>query len=526
MHDRFVSKDGQFASFYTLLDWQPAIWILVALMVFVSIFATWVGFSESDDVFYAQAASGWRDQGWFLGTTHWALRHVIVIPMAGLFALFGVSETTMVLPSVVYGCAVAALLGRVAWRLGGWSASACTIAVTGTLPVFATGISLVSTDGPEAMFLIASLWLFYRGMKLADTRRLIGSGMLAGLALATRETSVALLVFYAILFGFGYGGPRRYYLWAGLGFLAVSGLDWLYLTSMSGDPLYRLHVALAGAHGDGPHMEAFVTKTPGLDHFGSLEVWRWLKPVAATAANQNFGLLVWFAVPATVWLIRSGPPSSRQVSLVLGGFALTWFAVLGYGLTPWLWVIPRYYFVLVVLTVPLGVAVSRVASGHRLIAAGTLAVLIGSNILLDLGATTDQMAGERALASFAGRTEEPVFTDPATLQGAHWLLAQQSRAGQVAAAIPLPGMLYFYNNRPRRAQSGSWPIQSPPGDWTEIERLDVPPKWTQAFAAPLGLGGLLPGGLMEKLDAPLHEVRVFRVPAASTVSANDLPALR
>lgn len=127
-----------------------ALIVTVALSLALgSIYLVWVGFNESDDVFYAEAAMGWVQHAPFLGRTHWALRHCIVLPMALLFWTFGESETTLVLPSLIYEISLLALFAYMAWRLHGWLASAIVIIIAGTLPLIATGASLVSTDVPR-----------------------------------------------------------------------------------------------------------------------------------------------------------------------------------------------------------------------------------------------------------------------------------------------------------------------------------------------------------------------------------------
>ena len=314
----------------------------------------------------------------FLGVNHWGLRHCIVLPMAALFGLFGQSETTLVLPSVTYAVGLIALLGYMAWRLHGWLACAIAVVIAGTIPVIATGATLISTDVPEAFFVAASLWAFYRGIHAPRPAMLVWSGVLAGIALLTRETSVSLIVLYGVLFLFGYGRDRRAYFWLGLGAAIPVGLDWLYLTSFSGDPLYRLHASLKGVQGDGPQMEAVIGKQGGLDRFGTLDVSRWLKPFAGTLANQNFGLFLWLAVPATVWLIVRGPMRVRAGAALIGGLALVWFLVIGYVLMHWLWVIPRYYAALAVLTVPLAIALAHAMSvGRTWLALAVVVLVVG-----------------------------------------------------------------------------------------------------------------------------------------------------
>ena len=491
-----------------------AVAVPIAVVV-ANLWLVWVGFTESDDVFYARAAMGWVRHFPFLGVNHWGLRHCIVLPMAALFGLFGQSETTLVLPSVTYAVGLIALLGYMAWRLHGWLACAIAVVIAGTIPVIATGATLISTDVPEAFFVAASLWAFYRGIHAPRPAMLVWSGVLAGIALLTRETSVSLFVLYGVLFLFGYGRDRRAYFWLGLGAAIPVGLDWLYLTSLSGDPLYRLHTSLRGVQGDGPQMEVVIGKGGGLDRFGTLDVSRWLKPFAGTLANQNFGLFLWLAVPATVWLIVRGPMRVRAGAALIGGLALVWFLVIGYVLMHWLWVIPRYYAALAVLTVPFAIALAHAVSiGRTWLALAVVVLVVGSGMILNLGATTDQMAGERALAAFARNATETIQTDPATEQGARWLLDREGVGDRVSVGPPQAGSLYFFSNRPRRALPPDWPVREPPPGWTRVQTFDTPPKWTRFLVTTFGLARILPAGLVTKLDPPPHVIGVYRAPAA------------
>jgi len=71
---------------------------------------------------------------------------------------------------------------------------------------------------------VASYWVFYFACLSKRYRAFVFSGALAGCGFLTRETSVALLVPYAVLFTIGYG-KRLNYIWMGIGFAVVVGAD-------------------------------------------------------------------------------------------------------------------------------------------------------------------------------------------------------------------------------------------------------------------------------------------------------------
>ncbi len=494
--------------------------VFVAAALVVAIFAIWqtfVGYIDSDDVAYAQAASGWVAHVPYLGGSHWGLRHTIVLPMALGFRIFGENEATLVLPSLLYAGLLLGLLGSIAATLGGWRAAAVTIAVAGSVPVFATGASLVSTDLPEAFFIIGSVWAWFRGLGRGRPALMVISGIAAGLAITTRETTVALFLFYFAVFVIGRGAHFRDYLLMATGCIVVCGLDTLYLYLLSDDPLYRIHTAMRGAQNDGPQMETAGEAASGVDRFGAIALPRWLRPLGAMFLNQNFGLLFWFAVPVATWLALRGLPDSRRVSRVLLGLAVMWVLVLGYALAPWLWVIPRYYAVCMVLIVPLGLVLARRVPYRSWLPFSLIGVLLGSNLALDLGATTGAFAGERALVTAARSHGGIVHTDPATARGASWLLAREELDTHVTTDLPREGDLYFWNGRPRRPIPAGWPLTVAPPGWEILEQTASAPRWTAMLLRVSGIERFLPAGLRAKLDPPPVLTNLYRVPHDGTV---------
>jgi hypothetical protein len=96
----------------------------------------------------------------------------------------------------------------------------------------------------ECFLVAASFWAFYFGSGPRTNRALLVlSGICAGLAFVTRETGAIVALFYGILFLLGRRVPRAYFFLIAGGFLAVLTIDTVYLITMTGDPLYRFHIA-------------------------------------------------------------------------------------------------------------------------------------------------------------------------------------------------------------------------------------------------------------------------------------------
>ena len=488
---------------------------LTVLFVVGVLALAWTGFTQSDDQFYAAAASGWAFHFPYLPDSHWGVRHTVVLPIALAFRLFGQSEATLAAAPVLYAVLLLGLCFLITRRVAGFGAALLAVVILAAVPQFAADASIVVEDPAEAFFMLSSLLAFHLAWRHRRSGGFVLAGVLAGLGFLTRETTVVLLLLYGVLFLTDYGGRRVAYVWMGVGFCLVVGADTALLWWASGDPLYRVHMALDGIHHDNPGMAAQFATHDGVDRFGDLAAPRWLQPLVILFLNQDYGLLFWFGIPAAVLLVADRSPSEgRRILRLLCGFALLWLLVLSYGFT-FLWVIARYYFVLaVVIAVPLAIALARLLRGRRAWIAGlAIAGLLGSDLLLIAASNRDPLFGERGLVSVAGTTRSgTVFTDPGTATGAAWLLAVHHLGRRVRVGVPGAGGLYYFDH-PRRGIPADWPIQSPRPGWIAVRRFVKPPTPVARLLRGLGLARFLPGVLAHKLLPPPQTGVLYRVPA-------------
>ncbi len=486
---------------------------LCVLFVLVMIALSWDGFLETDDLAYARAADSWLHEVPFLGQSHWALRHFIVLPLAASFAIFGRSEMALAVPMLLYGAGMLLLTGLCMQRVAGTLAGVLAPLLIASVPAFASGATMVYTDVPEAFFVLASFWVFTFATASRRSSRFILAGVLAGCGFLTRETAAALLVPYAILFLAGYG-ERGGYVWMGAGFAAIVGLDALYLGIMSGDPLWRIHVTLQGLAGDSPY-------TPGLkapagmdDPLGIFALPRAVQALVMLFASPALGLLPWFGVPASVYLAWTPPPgeAGRAARLFLL-LAAGWFLTLSFVFLS-LWLIPRYQVVtLCALAVPSAMLLADwLNRGHAIRAALVLLPLLAASLALVSASDHQLMFGERALADFARQHDEPIRTDPATLRGAEWLLENAGADRRVSAGLPVPGGLYFVNHVPRRRLPADWPVRDDPPGSTVVARFVQQPGPIARLAAYLQLNRVIPAVLWRKLDPPPRRADMVRMP--------------
>jgi 4-amino-4-deoxy-L-arabinose transferase-like glycosyltransferase len=490
---------------------QPGLILLVCALSALWIWSSWVGYLHSDDTYYAAAARGWISEFPYVGTTHWGLRHTIVLPMAAGFAVFGVNEFTLILPFTIY----AALLLTGIWfflrsRTGDLSA-ALAVLIAASTPILAEGASLGATDLVEAFYVLLSFWLFHMAAEERRNRALlIGSGIAAGFAWLTRETSVSLLAFYGVMFLFSRRLPRTDYFWMAGGFIAVWLADTIYLGINTGDLLHRLNTSLRGVSRDNPALGEQVAQ--GFDQHGNIATPEFVRPLTMLLTNRSFALLFWVGIPAALHLCfwAAIPTKVKDLVRLSCGLALTWFLVLAYGMY-WLWDIPRYQTVTaVVACIVVAVWVRFVLLPRSIPAAAALLVgVLAVSTLAGLVANPPSLFGERVLAAWARSYAEPIYTDSGTLQGAGFLLETGGTSDRVVAGAPPQGALFAYNPAPRR-QPENGPLK-PDSGWTVVERRIQEEKLVSRALRSLGVLRLVPASLASKLAPPPGTITLYRV---------------
>jgi 4-amino-4-deoxy-L-arabinose transferase-like glycosyltransferase len=492
----------------------------VALLVVLVGFTSWlgyVGFIASDDGSYSEAAVGWIEHFPYVGSNHWGLRHAVVLPVALSFWLGGISELTMMLPTKAYLLLLVLLTYGCIARLIEHRTALLASAIIALTPIFILPSS-PSDDLAECFFVVASLWAFYFG---SGTRPgpalLLVSGLSGGSAFVTRETSAILALFYGVLFLFGWRLPRGYFFLIAGGFLTILAIDWAYLASLTGDPLYRFHVSMGAVAGDNPLDHAAAAKNPvlhGLNSIGLIDAPRLLQPIVMLFTAHQFGPLFFLAVPGGIWLWKNRSNCEPQFEMArLWGLAgLTWFIVLSYVLIV-LYVEPRYYTVTVysgVLVVAMWV---RTLSLRR-VAIGLIALLSVGDLLMIYLDNKSLIFGEKTLVAVARTSDEPVYTDPATLNGAKFLLEHTAVGHKVIAGLAPAGGLFFYNSSPARVELYRDSIGKfePRATWTLVHTFNEEPKLSARILRASGLEAILPRGVIQKLDPPPHHCSLYRAP--------------
>lgn len=491
--------------------------VLLSSIAALTVSFAWIGFIGSDDASYASAASAWLYEFPFVGSSHWALRHPLVIPTALSFLLFGKSEFSLILPTLTYLFGLLMLTYVFLSIIENRRLAVFTTVVVCTTPLIALTSTTASADIVELFYVMLSFWLFYKAIHTENPHGwLLASGFAAGFAWLTRETTAGLLIFYGLLFFVGFGVKRRLYWLMAIGFWLVGGAEVFYLTIFTGDPLYRLKVDyLIGAMSRPEWVET------GLDQAGNLVVHPLLDPFLLILANQEFGLLYYVAIPASFRLCfsRTVPGDLQRLARLLALLGVVWFAFVSVNAGT-LYLLPRYIAVTTYVAAVLAATwiYQLIRTGRRRGAIVISAALIAANFLGIYVDNKDFFFPERTLIALASKSNEPIYTDPNTLMRASFLLKTKGLRDRVIAAPPPTGSLYLYV--PRNVKKGAAGLHRfdtedylPKQSWVQESRAELDRKWSGVLIEWLGLLDALPPEIARRLNRPEPPILSYRVVA-------------
>jgi len=471
---------------------------------------SWVGWIGSDDARHIDGALGWYDHFPYLPTEHGEFRHFIALPAALSFTLFGLSDYSAVLPILVYYFGLLAVTLCEMHRRVDAPAALLSVALLASLSVFSVQATVVYSDIAEAFFVILSFWCFLRCCHRSDGRipLLLLAGLLAGVGWLTRETTVALLLFYGLLFLLGFGMPRRLYWIMAIGFFLPLLADAIYFWFEAGSPFYR-YVVIFDARVSFSSMHSQAGEL--FNDIGNVQVYPLLDPLLAILVNHEVGLIFYLA-PFAVWGLwkdRAMNPSVRQLGLLLLAFALLWFVVTSFAVTRYH---PRYFSV-AAYAVALASAIwlSQCLFPRRprfcivlvalVLCAGTVGIYLENR---------DPIFGARTLVQVAARSEAVIHSDPETFRRGRFLLRAAGVEPLASLEPPAAGDLFLFN--PNRVSSNPGLCRfRPAGDWELLETIRDTPKLVAVLINDLGLTGLMHPSIERRLLRPNAPVRLYRV---------------
>jgi 4-amino-4-deoxy-L-arabinose transferase-like glycosyltransferase len=256
-------------------------WILpTAFAVTALVIRLWcfTGLIASDDVVYAHYARLLASGRYVLEAHHMAIRFGLLLPVAGTYALIGVSEATTVVFPVLASVAAVVFVFFIARRQFG--ALAATIAATlmATFPLSIRYGSILLPETIAELYILAAIWLYLKARDSGSSVTGVSAGVCLGLAYLTRE--LAVFIVCAVLLEAAWQRRWRLLFAVTMGSLAVAMGEHLFYWLATGDVWFRLHSM--AEHNRRPTALVF------LEHPG----WRFFRaiPHMMLVPSLNFGL--------------------------------------------------------------------------------------------------------------------------------------------------------------------------------------------------------------------------------------------
>lgn len=461
-----------------------ALVVLLLLFLAVVLHFSWIGFVASDDGYYVSSGLGWLNEFPYVPNHFGTVRAAVGIPIAIMIGLFGYTEFSVVLSSVLFLAATLLTTFYGLSRILGFRPAFAVAAGLATVPLFALKATIPSADLPELSLVVISFWLFWAAVEHPSRARplLLLCGVTVALAFSAHEVTSAMLFFYGPLFLVRYRIERTRYLLIGVGFLAVIALEALYYALVAGDPLHRWALLMSGTSVRDRVDVGFLELAAG----GTLHVWEPIDPLLMLFTKHDFGLLGYLAVPALWWAFVNARHDARapaRLVRLLGLLAFVWAVFAAVALKN-LILLPRYYMVaayaLYVCTAVWLVVVmwpKRPVLTAALVVAGVLI-----NALAIAVDNKEPRFGERALVEYLKEHPGPLVTDPMTANNVVWYCRWQNvDCSGVAGRAPQAGDLYFYNARNAERSNRFVPqsqvsLYRPHPNWSEV--------WSRATGKP------------------------------------------
>jgi 4-amino-4-deoxy-L-arabinose transferase-like glycosyltransferase len=497
-------------------------YLLLALVLAIALIAlNWVGYDGSDDHSYAVAAENWVNHFPYVGHDHWELRHTIVIPVALSLKLLGPSEFALAFPNVLYFLGFIAVNFCFLRRFINPAFAACVALLLAATPEFVVQATYINIDIAEMFFVSLSFWLFVYSRETPQQPSLfVWAGVAAGFAFLTRETSVALILFYGLCFLFFPAAPRSRYVLMAAGFLAVIGLEIVYLGAMTGDIFYRYRIDVTHDVVDRAREVARVASAgAALDKEGNLSVSVWLDPILMLFVSQKYGLLFYFAIPTAAWAcLRGTIPQEHSAIKLLAILALSWILFISLSF-PILYLVPRYFIVsawagVIVMAYACWRAYLAKAYLRSLVIIAALLVVNGLSLYLE---NTDPRFAEHALVRYLAAHPGTIHTDPDTANRADLLLQFAGMSGRVSSEPPQAGDIVAYS--PLNLDH-CWiasckfdmTLYGNKSGWIELEKIAPKPRRLGAMLRAVKADKVVPPQIIQKIEAPVPGIVIYRVP--------------
>jgi 4-amino-4-deoxy-L-arabinose transferase-like glycosyltransferase len=490
---------------------------LLAAAAVIAVLGTvfWVGYQGTDDGSYVDGALAWYRHFPQVGHSHWDLRYPIIFALDLGFWIFGIGELAIGASMLVYLFAVVAVSIWMLQRWFGFRESLLFIAIFCAMP----GVIVISTfanaEIPELFYVVVSFACYCAAFE-SDRPRflLLCAGLAAGLAFATRETTIGLILAYGLLFLFRPGMRRSDYLLIGLGFAIIILLEMAYFEFEVGNPLWRFTLDV---HHDAVDRSGVLGPGQVLDKEGNLDLGGPFSPLLVFFASQKYALIFYAMLCVLPMLLRSAWNSSQRTFLVAGGMLfVSWGGFIIFNV--WLlYLVPRYFVVTAwVAAMFAAIGLIRLWREWPRLAGILLLAVMASDAAALYVENIDPSQASRAAIEVALQRHEPVITDAATRRRGRFVAQIMGVGDRIIAGRPKSGFLYVLAPddlaQCHDVSCGYDPADfSDIHDWTEIARIVPPPRAIGAVLDRLGLTSMIPDQIRKKLIQPNSGVVVYRV---------------
>lgn len=342
-----------------------------------------------DDWFYVNAARCIAEAGWCAPETHWAARWPLVAPMGAVFAAFGdgwVQSTVVPLAYTLAAVALFVTLVEAAW--GRAVALVAGVAFVATASI-AKGMLQPNVETVELAWVLASAWAARRAVIGTDTRWALAAGVLLGIAMQARMTS---LVWLPILAPALFLLPRDHRRLAAIALIGVAVplvAEMLLNWRLAGDPLLSQHLSSAHARIASSELAASVDRTAS-PLFNRDFIGGWSPAMDIPAHWSVQGVLNLLANPqigpvliAAIVLLGSARRTLnwRSPEMLLAATAVLYTGALTYGLA----IDPKARMFLPIATIASALvgrlSVASWQRGDKLFAGALVAMLLATGIL-------------------------------------------------------------------------------------------------------------------------------------------------
>jgi len=463
----------------------------------MSLFFHPAGFAggPSDDQQYLDIALGWYAHGPQIGTSHWALRHPLILSITGAFHLFGPSiDSLLLVPRLFYALFVGVTVATVL-RVAGTRAAILWLVLVILSPVIHAMGTSCYPEMLELAFGATSIWAFLNARRSTSAAALawsLFSGLMLSCAVQTRETAAFVLLFYGWAFLRDPAMPRRAYLLLGLGFVLPLLIDNAWLWAMTGDPLYRLHVdkhhvLIASDHMVGKTYSGSPFLNPDLASrwipAGPTRLHWAINPLGDFLIDPAFGFVILGWALSVLPFLRDRAIPRPKISTLL----LLLFAAASYVIVTWVFTLrpqPRYYlFVLTAATIGFALYLDAALAIPRL--RRRVSILLGLVLLgggITIAVAPDQGWQAKLVVPYMAAHPGQYSAEDHIVGRASYPLARLGMAGSLTTAEPAVGG-YRFRQISSAMFDGSAPFPHDP-DYREIAYLDRPSPWLLLLVRP------------------------------------------